>query len=99
MGAPNSSISLLVAMMVIKEAFGWSDFQLFEKCKFNLLLRNALGLLNINDALPAESTYYLLGKRMHEYHYQTGEDLTELTFKPITKGQVQKFDNIRMDSK
>ncbi len=31
-GAPNASVSLLVGMMVIKEAFGWSDSQLFEQC-------------------------------------------------------------------
>lgn len=102
-GAPNASVSLLVGMMVIKEAFGWSDSQLFEQCQFNLLVRSALGLFNLNDTLPAESTYYLLRKRMYEHHCQTGEDLMELTFKQITHGQVQEFDvnghNIRMDSK
>ncbi|MBC8555792.1 MAG: transposase [Candidatus Brocadiales bacterium] len=102
-GAPNASVSLLIGMMVIKEAFGWSDSQLFEQCKFNLLVRSALGLFNLNDVLPAESTYYLLRKRMYEHHSQTGEDLMELTFKQITRGQVQEFDingqNIRMDSK
>jgi len=102
-GAPNASVSMLVGMMVIKEAFGWSDSQLFEQCKFNLLVRSALGLYNLNDTLPAESTYYLLRKRIYEHHNQTGEDLMELTFKQITHGQVQEFDinghNIRMDSK
>jgi hypothetical protein len=102
-GAPNASVSLLIGMMVIKEAFGWSDSQLFEQCKFNLLVRSALSLINLNDPLPAESTYYLLRKRMHEHHCQTGEDLMELTFQQITHGQVQEFDinghNIRMDSK
>ena len=102
-GAPNASISLLIGMMTIKEAFGWSDAQLFEQCRFNLLVRSALGLINLNDPLPAESTYYLLRKRMHEHHCQTGEDLMELTFQQITRGQIQEFDisghNIRMDSK
>ncbi len=28
-GAPNASVSLLIGMMVLKEAFGWSDSQLF----------------------------------------------------------------------
>lgn len=102
-GAPNASVSLLIGMMVLKEAFGWSDSQLFEQCRFNLLVRSALGLFNLNDALPAESTYYLLRKRMYQHHSQTGEDLMEQTFKQITGGQVQEFDvnghNIRMDSK
>jgi len=102
-GAPNASVSLLLGMMVLKEAFGWSDSQLFEQCRFNLLVRSALGLANLDDALPAESTYYLLRKRMLEYHLQTGEDLMEQTFQHITRDQVLEFEinghNIRMDSK
>ena len=102
-GAPNASVSLLVGMMILKEAFGWSDSQLFEQCRFNLLVRCALGLFNLNDILPAESTYYLLRKRMYEHQNQIGEDLMEKTFKRITSGQVQEFDvngrSIRMDSK
>lgn len=103
MGAPNASVSLLIGMMVLKEAFGWSDSQLFEQCRFNLLVRSALGLFNLNDELPVESTYYLLRKRLYEHHSQTGEDLMELTFKQVTSGQVKEFDvngqKIRMDSK
>lgn len=102
-GAPNASVSLLVGMMILKEAFGWSDSQLFEQCRFNLLVRSALGLFNLNDAIPAESTYYLLRKRIYEYEKLTREDLMEKTFKRITSGQVQEFDvngrSIRMDSK
>jgi len=103
MGAPNASIRLLVGMMIIKEAFGWSDSQLFEQCQFNLLVRSALGLVNMNDSLPAESTYYLLRKRIYEYHRLTGEDLLEKTFAQITREQIKQFDvngrKIRMDSK
>lgn len=102
-GAPNASVSLLIGMMILKEAFGWSDSQLFEQCRFNLLARSALGLFNLNDTLPAESTYYLLRKRMYEHQNQTGEDLMEKTFKQITSDQVQEFEvngrSIRMDSK
>jgi len=103
MGAPNASISLLVGMMIIKEAFGWSDSQLFEQCQFNLLVRSALGLVNVNDPLPAESTYYLLRKRIYEYNRLTGEDLLEKTFVQITREQIKQFDvngrKVRMDSK
>ena len=103
MGAPNASIRLLVGMMIIKEAFGWSDSQLFEQCQFNLLTRSALGLVNMNDPLPAESTYYLLRKRIYEYTRLTGEDLLEKTFAHITREQIKQFDvngrKIRMDSK
>jgi len=103
MGAPNASTRVLIGMMAMKEGFGWSDNELFEQCRFNLLVRSALGLLNINDSLPAESTYYLFRKRIHEYQRQTDIDIIEVAFRQITQGQALAYQvsgrSIRMDSK
>ena len=103
MGAPNAPVSLLFGMMVLKEAMDWSDLQLFEQCRFNLLVRSALGLFNLTDDIPAESTYYLLRKRIHEHYREKGEDLFGLTFNQITREQISEFNvngkSIRMDSK
>ncbi len=102
-GAPNAPIRTLIGMMVLKESFGWSDSQLFEHCRFNLLVRSSLGLFNTNDPLPVESTYYLLRKRIYDYQKQGGKDLMEKTFEHITRQQIKEFDvngrSIRMDSK
>lgn len=102
-GAPNSSIRILIGMMILKEAFGWSDSQLFEHCRFNMLVRRSLGLFNMNDPLPVESTYYLLRKRLYEHQKEKGEDLMGQVFAQITSGQVKDFEvngrSIRMDSK
>ncbi len=102
-GAPNSPLKVLMGMMVLKEAFGWSDSDLFEHCRFNLLARSSLGLHNITDSLPVESTYYLFRKRIHDYYIDTGEDLIELVFHQVTGSQVIEFKvrggSIRMDSK
>ncbi len=103
MGAPNASISVLVGMMCLKEGFGWSDSQLFEQCRFNLLVRSALGLFNLNDPVPTESTYYLFRKRIHEHARHRGEDLLQQSFASITHQQVKEYNvngrRIRMDSK
>lgn len=102
-GAPNSPIRILVGMMILKESFMWSDSQLFEQCRFNLLARSALGLFNMNDQLPVESTYYLLRKRIYGHQKQNGEDLMGKAFAQITSEQIKEFDvngrSIRMDSK
>lgn len=102
-GTPNSSIKVLIGMMVLKEANGWSDQLLFEGCRFNMLVRNALGLMNVNDAVPAESTYYLFRKRIVKYEESEGVNLIEKAFAIITKGQALDFGvsgkSIRMDSK
>ena len=47
-GRPNASIRILVAMSVLKEGFGCSDEDLFEKCEFDLLTRKALGMELLN---------------------------------------------------
>jgi hypothetical protein len=102
-GAPNASIRVLIGMMILKEARGLSDSQLFEECRFNLLVRSALCLPNIDDSLPASSTYYLLRRRIVEWERSGHENLIEKTFSQITKSQAFDFQingkNIRMDSK
>ncbi|MFA5820248.1 MAG: transposase [Bacteroidales bacterium] len=102
-GAPNAPVRTLIGMMILKESFVWSDSQLFEHCRFNLLVRSSLGLFNMNDPLPVESTYYLLRKRIYDHQKQCGEDLMGKVFAHITRGQIKEFDvngrSIRMDSK
>lgn len=102
-GAPNASIRLLISMMILKEGLGCSDETLFENCQFDLLIRKALGIIDIDETLPAESTYYLLRKRIIDHQKKTGEDLFEQIFKTITREQIVEFNvsgkSLRMDSK
>jgi len=102
-GTPNAPVRVLVAMMVLKEAEGLSDQKIFENCRFNMLVRSALGLHNADDPLPTESTYYLFRKRIQNYAKENNENLFETVFAQITKGQCAEFEvsgkRIRMDSK
>jgi hypothetical protein len=102
-GTPNAPVRVLVAMMVLKEAEGLSDQKIFENCRFNLLVRSALGLHNADDPLPTESTYYLFRKRIQNYAKEENENLFETAFAQITKDQCAEFEvsgkRIRMDSK
>jgi hypothetical protein len=101
-GAPNYSVRVLLGMMIIKEVLECSDKQLFEHCEFNLLVRSSLGLVNIDDPLPAESTYYLFRQKVYEFKYGGGIDLFEQVFQTITQKQVSEFNVsgkiLRMDS-
>jgi hypothetical protein len=102
-GTPNASIRVLVGMMILKEGQGWSDEQLFEQCNYNLLIRSALGLMNLNDAVPVASTYYLFRRRIVAYNREKGIDLFKECQQKITRSQVLEFSvsgkQIRMDSK
>jgi hypothetical protein len=90
-------------MMILKEGQGISDESLFESARFNMLTRGALGLLNMDEEPPVESTYYLLRQRIVEYEKKGGENLLESMFKGLTKEQCIEFGvsgkQIRMDSK
>ena len=102
-GASNASIRVLIGMMILKESRGWSDAHLFEECNFNMLVRSALGLSNMDDVIPVESTCYLLRSRIVRHEEATYENLIEKAFAQVTKSQAIDFqingEKIRMDSK
>lgn len=103
MGAPNSSIRVLVAMSILKEGFGCSDEDLFEKCEFDLLTRKALGLLMLGDAAPSIDTYYLFRRRICEYEELHGVNLMAKCFEQVAGEQAYMLKIsgkcVRMDSK
>lgn len=102
-GRPNASIRILVAMSVLKERFGCSDEDLFEKCEFDLLTRKGLGLELLTDVTPSIDTYYLFRRRICEYQERTGIDLMQLCFEQIAGNQIRLLKisgkSVRMDSK
>lgn len=102
-GAPNASLRVLVGMMIIKEGQGWSDEQLFENCRYNLLVRRALGLFNLDDAVPSPSTYYLFRHNIVAYNAAQGKDLLKQCQAQITRNQLVEYNvsgkRVRMDSK
>ena len=102
-GTPNASIRVLVAMMLLKEGHGWSDDQLFENCNYNLLIRSALGLLTLDNTVPAPSTYYRFRRNIVDYNREHNVDLFKECMQSITKSQMIEFNvsgkHIRMDSK
>ena len=102
-GTPNSSIRILVGMMIIKEGKGYSDFELYENCRFNLLTRSALGIINMDENIPTESTYYLFRQKMEAYNVANGINLFEKCFEQIVQKQILEFNvsgkSVRMDSK
>ena len=102
-GRPNAPIRTLVAMLALKEGHGWSDAELFEQIHFNLLVMKALGLENLSDTVPVESTYYLFKQSMYEYSLKHGRNLMLDAFQAVTKSQAELFgvngQKIRMDSK
>ena len=84
-GCPNASIRVLVGMIILKEGQGWSDEQLFAECNYNLLVRSALGLMNLTDTAPVPSTYYLFRKKVMDYNRENDTDLFKECMQQIAK--------------
>ena len=102
-GTPNASLRVMLAMMILKEAEGLSDRKIFENSRFNMLTRSAIGLLNADDSVPAESTYYDFRKKVLEHAKAGNENLIETCFSQVSKNQSIDFNvsgvSVRMDSK
>ena len=109
---PGTPIRQLVSMVILKEGFGWSDAHLpvrrtqtglFEHCRFNILVMRALGMMNLCDEAPAESTYYRFKHALYEYQLKTGRELIGETLASLTRTQANAFgvlgQHVRMDSK
>jgi len=101
-GRPNAPLRMLVGMLILKEGFGWSDEELFEAVHFNLLVRRALGLLNLTDEVPVESTYYLFKQRLYAHQLEMGVNLLQEVFQELTRDQARRLgvvgEKLRMDS-
>lgn len=102
-GAPNASVCRLVAMMLLKEGYGCSDEQLFEKCEFDLLARRALGLDGFEEDIPCAATYYNFRAALVKHSTEEGEDLLQKCFEQVTGNQAKAYGvsgkSVRMDSK
>ena len=101
-GRPNAPTRVLVAMLILKEGLGWSDEMLYEAAHFNLLVRRALGRVNLTDEVPVASTYYLFKQRWYGHQLETGSNLLAGVFQALTGDQAQRLgvvgDRLRMDS-
>jgi len=102
-GAPNASVCRLVAMMLLKEGYGCSDEQLFEKCEFDLLARKALGIDGFEEDVPCAATYYNFRAAIVKYQSEEGVDLLQQCFEQVTGKQAKDYGvsgkSVRMDSK
>jgi hypothetical protein len=83
-GAPNYPINILIGMMILKDGFGWSDSEILEACRFNVLVRSALGMFDFGDEAPSNASYYNLKSRINNYDTIHSDDLMSKIFAGIT---------------
>ena len=102
MSAPNCPVNCLVGAIILCHKYNWSIDELMRQIDFNIEVRVALGLSNI-DSLPfSRRTYFNFQNRLSNYYEQTGINLLETVFEDLTSAQLEslgvKSDTQRLDS-
>jgi len=99
---PNIPINVLVGAEMLKAGNGWSDEDLYDELQFNLQVRYALGLRDINLVPFDLRTLYNFRQRLSRHMQETGENLLEKVFVQVTDEQLDslklKTGQQRMDS-
>ena len=99
---PNIPINWLVALEILKSAYGWSDEELYEHFLFDLQVRYALGLHDLHEGYFDLRTLYYFRERLSRYNLEHGINLLNQAFEDITDQQLKalkiKTGTQRMDS-
>ena len=86
---PNSPVNVLMGAEILKSGFGWSDEELYDEVCFNLQVRHALGLRELNAEVFVLRTLYYFRQRVREYAEETGVNLIEKVFAQVTDSQLE----------
>lgn len=99
---PNVPINWLVGLETLKAGFGWSDEELYDHFCFDLQVRYALGIHDLNQSDFEVRTLYYFRERLSRYNLAHGVNLMTQAFEKITDQQVTalqvKTGKQRMDS-
>jgi hypothetical protein len=86
---PNAPINSLVGAIILQTRRGWTFDELFRQLQFNLLVRFALGLDDIETMPFCRATLFNFQNRLSEHFTRTGENLLEIVFDGLTEKQLR----------
>lgn len=85
---PNVPVNVLVALEILKSGFGWSDQVLYDRLCFDLQVRYAVGLRDLQAPLFEVRTLYNFRRRLREHAAETGTNLMAELFAQVTDAQL-----------
>jgi len=99
---PNVPLNWLVGLETLKSGFGWSDEELYDHFCFDLQVRYALGIHDLNESDFDLRTLYNFRQRLSRYMQEQGVNLLDQAFEQVTDEQVAAYQlktgKQRMDS-
>jgi len=88
---PNVPVNILVSALILKELRGISFNELFESIMFDLRMKVALSLENIDDVPFSMATIFNFQNRLLAYEQETGINLIEKVFDGLSAKQIQQL--------
>src|SRR4030066_659143 len=85
---PNVPINWLVGLETLKAGFGWSDEELYDHFCFDLQVRYALGIHDLNESDFELRTLYYFRERLSRYNLEHGVNQLTKAFENITDQQL-----------
>ena len=93
---PNAPINTMVAFLILRSHKGLTYKEMFEQIDYDLRMRTALGLSDLEKTPFSEPTIFDFQNRINRYELKTGINLFELVFDGLTKRQLKVL-KIRTD--
>ena len=84
-------MNILVGLEAIKFGLGWSDEQLYDSFIFDMKVRYALCLYDLDEGHFELHTLYNFRKALVEHEKKSGENLIAMCFEKITDTQLEKL--------
>jgi len=88
---PNVPVNILVSALILKELRGISFNELLESMMFDLRMKAALGLENIDEIPFSMATIFNFQNRLLAYEQQTGINLIEKVFDGLSAAQIRQL--------
>ena len=88
---PNTPVNILMGFETLKSGFGWSDEELYNHFLFDLQVRYALGLRDVDEGYFDLRTLYYFRAALVEYEQKHGINLISKATEQITDEQIERF--------
>jgi len=88
---PNAPVNALVSSLILMQKRSYTYEEFFKNLSFNLLIKTALGLQQIDDMPFCPATLFNFQNRLSKHYAQTGENLLETAFDRLTLSQVKEL--------
>lgn len=89
--APNSPVNCLVGAQILLRHRKWSHEELFSQIEFNVSVRVALGIKDLDSVPFSSRTLYNFNNRLSAHTNRTGENLLEKVFNRLTADQLKEL--------